>query len=224
MIKKIGLIVAGGLGTRLNTSLPKQFLLIHNKPILIHTIEKFIHAFVDFEFIIVLPKDYLEYGKSIIKSYNFSQIIQFVEGGNTRFESVQNGLKNIHNSETMVFIHDAARCLISPTLIQHCFNHCLKFNNAVPAIKSNNSIRMGDENSNKSILRNNIFIIQTPQTFYYKDLKNAYQQAFQENFTDDANVVENTGTKIHLIQGEENNIKITNPIDLIIAEQLLKVL
>ncbi|MCX8481004.1 MAG: 2-C-methyl-D-erythritol 4-phosphate cytidylyltransferase [Sediminibacterium sp.] len=222
MIKKIGLIVAGGLGTRLNKTLPKQFLLIHNKPIIIYTIEKFIKAFEDIEFIIVLPKDYINYGTTLIKSFNFLQKIQFVAGGNTRFESVQNGLKNIHNDETIVFIHDAARCLVSSTLIQHCYNHCLKFNNAVPAIKSNNSIRMGDENSNKSILRTTIFIIQTPQTFYYKDLKDAYQQPFQENFTDDANVVENTGVKIHLINGEENNIKITNPIDLIIAAAMLK--
>jgi 2-C-methyl-D-erythritol 4-phosphate cytidylyltransferase len=221
-MKKIAIIVAGGSGTRMKTDVPKQFLLIHNKPVIFYTIEAFFDAFDDIEMIVVLPNDYLSFGEKILHyfSKNAHQI-SIVTGGDSRFQSVKNGLQKVANSNAIVFVHDAARCLVNKNVITNCYNLAVEKGNAIPCIAATDSIRIEQTGSNKTIDRNAVKIIQTPQTFVASILIQAFQQPFQQQFTDEASVVETLGIPIFLCQGEENNIKITKPIDLLIASQLL---
>lgn len=221
MKSRIALILAAGIGRRMNADLPKQFMEINHKPIIIHTIEKFIQAYSDIEFIVVFPKDFLESGKKIIENKRFPNKFIYVIGGETRFHSVQNGLNVVQDKDSVIFIHDAARCFVSLHLIRKCYQETLIHQNAIPAITSNNSIRVGTFENNKIVSRNQVFIIQTPQTFHYQEIQKAYQLPFQEEFTDDASVLEAAGGKIFLIEGEAENIKITSPLDLKIANLLV---
>ncbi|MDE1192206.1 MAG: 2-C-methyl-D-erythritol 4-phosphate cytidylyltransferase [Arachidicoccus sp.] len=220
-MKKIAIIVAGGAGTRMESILPKQFLLLKNKPILWHSIKAFASAFDDIEMIIVLPEEYIEEGVNIAKEFTDAHNIDFVKGGNTRFDSVKNGLGLI-KEEAIIFVHDAVRCLVSAEMIQRCYEQALHQGNAVPAIVATDTIRMIDGDKSISIDRNKIRIIQTPQTFQSTILLPAFEQEYRETFTDEASVAESFGKKIFLIDGEVENIKITRPIDLMIAEKVLE--
>lgn len=220
-MKKIAIIVAGGAGTRMGTDVPKQFLLLQNKPILWHSINAFAKAFDDIELIIVLPENFIEEGKTIAKEFSSTHKINFVAGGNTRFHSTQNGLKLIKD-EAIIFVHDAVRCLITKTLIQNCYEQTLAKTCAIPAIAATDTIRLIDENDKNILLdRNKVRIIQTPQTFQSNILLPAFQQNYKDSFTDEASVVEAFGKEIFLIDGETENIKITRPVDLIVAENIL---
>ena len=220
-MKKYAVIVAGGSGVRMGSSIPKQFLLLNCKPIIVYSLQSFLHAFNDIEIILVLPENYIAEGKRIITAFGFfDQNIKIVSGGPTRFHSVQNGLKEIKN-EAVVFIHDAVRCLVSADLIQRCYHQTIELGSAIPAITATDSIRMEKENYPEAVDRNLVKIIQTPQTFLSNILLPAFEQQYQETFTDEATVVEAFGKHIFLIEGEKNNIKVTTPIDLIVAENLL---
>ncbi len=219
-MKKIALIVAGGSGTRMESSIPKQFLLLKNKPILWHSIKAFTDAFDDIEMIIVLPENFIEEGKKIISDFTEAYTINFAAGGTTRFHSVQNGLKLVKEN-AIIFIHDAVRCLASTTLIQNCYNQALIKGSAIPAISATDTIRLVDGEKNILLDRNNVRIIQTPQTFQSTILLPAFQQGYKDSFTDEASVMEAFGKEIFLTDGEIENIKITRPIDLVVAENIL---
>ena len=219
-MKKYAVIVAAGSGTRMGSVLPKQFLLIHNKPILWYTLHTFLKSYKDIHIIVVLPAEYYDTGLAVCDEMNAANPIRAVVGGGTRFHSVQKGLSLI-DEESIVFIHDAVRCLLSPSLIHHCFEESQKFGSAIPCVEAKDSVRLVHATGHKSIKRSEIKLVQTPQTFQSAILLHAYETNYLEEFTDDASVVEAAGYEVHLVDGEPNNIKITTPLDLAIAEELL---
>ena len=219
-MQKYAIIVAGGTGSRMGSDTPKQFMLLKGKPVLWYTLHAFIEAYEDMQIILVLPEVHEERGKVIAKEFPFNRI-RTTTGGATRFQSVKNGLMLV-DTHSVVFVHDAVRCLISPVLIRHCCEVTIEKGNAVPAIAASDTIRIETEAGNELIDRNHIRIIQTPQTFFSNVVKEAYNQSYQDSFTDEAGVVEKMGVIINLVEGEKTNIKITTTIDLIIAEKILE--
>ncbi|MDX2047914.1 MAG: 2-C-methyl-D-erythritol 4-phosphate cytidylyltransferase [Chitinophagaceae bacterium] len=220
-MNKVAVIVAGGSGSRMGTPVPKQFLELKGKPVLVHTVETFLRAFPDIEIILVLAPDFILQGSDLIKRYFEGNNIQIAEGGNSRYHSVQNGLK-LFKGEAVIFVHDAVRCLVTEKLIQRCYQQALQKGSAVPAVPARDSIRMVEGNKSKAINRDNIRIIQTPQTFRSDVILPAFQQPYRDSFTDEATVVESSGKDIFLTEGEETNIKITLPADMLIAEKIIE--
>ncbi len=222
-MKKYAIIVAGGTGSRMGSAIPKQFLLLNDKPVLYYTLKAFLEAYNDLQLILVFPEEYQDIGKEIIDAYFDYSRIQVTFGGDTRFHSVQNGLKLV-NGEAIVFVHDAVRCLVSIELIHRCYENTLHMGSAVPVVRAKDSVRMLNEegNDNEVLDRNKVVFVQTPQTFHSKILLPAFEIDYKERFTDEATVVEAFGLKISLVEGEENNIKITRPVDLQIAGALLE--
>ena len=212
-MKKVALIVAGGKGKRMGAEIPKQFLKINTLPILMHTINCFSH----FEkIVLVLPEKHLDYWNDLCKTHHFDQKIIVVEGGENRFQSVKNGLTKI-NESSIVFIHDGVRPLISNSLIRSLESKIKKGVGIVPVIPIKSSIREIKNDDSKSVNREHLFVVQTPQCFLIDDIKTAYDQEFEKSFTDDASVFENNGGKILCVVGEEKNLKITTKLDLKIA-------
>ena len=220
-MKKYAVIVAGGSGMRMGTMVPKQFLPLQGKPVLWYTLTAFLDAFPDLEIILVLPEAHLQTGQDILRSTYAPDRIWMTVGGETRFHSVRNGLSHIHQ-HSIVFVHDGVRCLLTPQLIRRCYQLAQERGNAIPAITAVDSIRIETFDGNEFIDRSKVRIIQTPQTFYSDIIKAAFEQEYEESFTDEASVVERLGVKIHLIEGESTNIKITHPIDVLIAEKILE--
>ncbi len=219
-LPKYAIIVAGGNGSRMGSELPKQFLIINGKPLLYYCLETFLKAYDDLKIILVLPEEYMGNGQEIIDAFFNYDRIQLVTGGRTRFHSVQNGLAQIKD-ESIVLVHDAVRCLVTEVLIRRCAEAVSEFGSAVPVIDCKDSVRRLVENGNESIDRNQLKLVQTPQAFYSKILKPAFNIDFKEQFTDEATVVEAFGLKVKLVEGEESNLKITRPLDLVIAEKIL---
>ena len=221
-MQKYAIIVAGGTGTRMGSNTPKQFLLLNEKPVLYYTLKVFLEAYTDIQIILVLPEEYTDLGREIIDAYFDYSRIQITSGGETRFHSVKNGLA-LADKESIIFVHDAVRCLVTADLIQRCYENALKTGSAVPALRSKDSVRLlnEEENDNEVLDRSKVVFIQTPQTFHSRILIPAFEIDYKERFTDEATVVEAFGLKISLVEGEENNLKITRPIDLFIAEKLL---
>jgi 2-C-methyl-D-erythritol 4-phosphate cytidylyltransferase len=220
-MKKIAVIVAGGSGLRMKISVPKQFLPLMGKPVLLHTLDTFLESYSDMEIVLVLPVAHLETGIRIAEQSIDPKRVKITTGGETRFHSVQNGLRIIQQ-HCIIFVHDAVRCLISTDLIHRCYESALDKGNAIPATTAVDTIRVIDFNGNHQIDRNHVRIIQTPQTFFSELVKTAFEQEYSEEFTDEASVVERIGVKINLVEGEETNIKITRPVDLLIAEKILE--
>jgi len=218
--KKIAIIVAGGTGQRMGSVVPKQFIEVEGKPILLHTIDQFVAAFADIEFVIVLPEGYIEEGNELLNNSNIINKVAFVAGGDTRFQSVKNGLTQV-NEKAIVFVHDAVRCLLTPALIQRCYQQAVEKGSAIPAVSATDTVRLLEGNTHKVIDRENVMQIQTPQTFQSELLITSFQQNYQPSFTDEANVVEASGTPVFLVDGEFENIKITRPLDLAIATYIL---
>ena len=213
-MQKVAVIVAGGKGLRMNSEMPKQFLRLQNKPILIHTIEKFIHFD---NVIIVLPKEETTVWKEICKKYKFTIPHKVTEGGTTRFQSVKNGLEEVDNN-SVVAIHDGVRPLVSENLINSLVKEVRQGIGVIPVIPVTDSIRKVEEDLSIYIDRSNLFKVQTPQCFLSTEIKEAYSQNYSELFTDDASVFETKGGQINTILGEEKNIKITTEEDLKIAD------
>ena len=213
-MKKNALIVAAGKGKRMNADIPKQFLLLNDFPILMHTL----NAFADFDKrILVLPKSQIKNWKTLCKDYNFELKHILVDGGINRFSSVKNGLRKV-DEESIVAIHDGVRPLISKNLTDKLIATTKKGIGVVPVIPINDSLRKIEGNKSKAISRSSLYKVQTPQCFFASTIKNAYRQNFSLFFTDDASVLESNGGKIISILGEEQNIKITTKGDLRIAE------
>jgi len=215
-MEKFALIVAGGSGTRMKGKLPKQFLELNGKPVLMHTFEAFLRYDSEINFVLVLPEVQLLNWKKLCVKYDFNITHSVVSGGETRFQSVKNGLSEI-KEDGIVFIHDGVRPLVSVQTIKNCFKTASEKGNALPVISPAESVREVTNGNNKAVDRSRYFLVQTPQTFKVSVIKKAYGQPYQEKFTDDASVLENTGVKIHLVEGNRENIKITYPEDLLIA-------
>ena len=215
-MNKVALIVAGGKGDRMNANIPKQFLLLNNSPILMHTIKQFSH----FEkIVLVLPNTQFENWKALCKQYNFTQKYTLVAGRETRFHSVKNGLENI-DKNCIVAIHDGVRPLVSKTLIDNLTETVSKNIGVIPVVPAKDSIRKIERENSTHIDRSNLYKVQTPQCFLSADIKSAYTQNYSKFFTDDASVFESYGGKISTILGEEKNLKITTQEDLKMAEVL----
>ncbi len=214
------IILAGGKGNRMQNEIPKHFLSLNNKLLLSYSLEKFYHAIPGIRIILVLGKNDISKWKSHCTQENIKIPHHITEGGPERFHSVKNGLSLVKNSG-LIAIHDAARPLLSSDLIQRCFTHSAKHGNAIPAIEVKDSLRQLDGALSTAVKREDFRIIQTPQCFRSESIIEAYRQAYSPEFTDDASVLEKLGKPIHLIPGEENNIKITYPSDMKFAEAVL---
>jgi 2-C-methyl-D-erythritol 4-phosphate cytidylyltransferase len=221
--KYYAIIVAGGSGSRMQSAVPKQFLLLAGMPVLMHTLKAFKQSRFTPSLILVLPIDYHDYWKQLCIDYNFDLPHQLVIGGETRFHSVKNGLNLIHEeTDAVAAVHDAVRPLTDIEIIDHAYAYAAENGNAVVAVKSRDSVRQVKNKQSMSLLRDEIYLVQTPQTFKINLLKKAYLQPFDPAFTDDASVVEKTGVAIMITEGNYRNIKITFPEDIAIAELLLK--
>lgn len=215
------LIVAGGKGLRFESDLPKQLVEVNGKPLLMWSFDAFKFLKKTAQFVLVLNGDLIGQWKHLCVKHNFNIPHQIVEGGPKRFHSVKNGLNLVPNS-VLVAIHDAVRPLVSERTIIDCFSVAYRKGNAVPAIVVNESLRETDGPLNHPVNRDKYKVVQTPQTFHSDKIKKAYQQSYREHFTDDATVLESTGEIIHLVEGNRENIKITNNSDLLFAESILK--
>lgn len=220
-MKKYAVIVAAGSGTRMGNDLPKQFILINDKPVLYYTLKTFLEAYDDLQVVLVLPVDYTDMGQEIIDAWFDKDRIRITAGGDTRFQSVKNGLA-LAEDESIIFVHDGVRCMLTQDLVHRCYETAIETGSAVPVITSKDSVRLLQEDGSDAIDRNRIVFVQTPQAFHSRILLPAFQIDYKEKFTDEATVVEAFGLKVTLIQGEENNIKITRPVDLVIAVKLLQ--
>ena len=217
---KYAIIVAGGSGTRMGGNLPKQFLLLNNKPVLFYSIKAFFEAYDDLQVILVLPAEYTDMGQEIIDAWFDKDRIRIATGGDTRFQSVKNGLQLIEG-EAIIFVHDAVRCLLTTALIHACYEKAVETGSAIPAVVCKDSVRLITEEGNDIVDRNKVMLVQTPQTFHSKILIPAFNIDYKDKFTDEATVVEAYGLKVSLVEGEDTNIKITKPVDLLMAEAIL---
>ncbi|MDI3526831.1 MAG: 2-C-methyl-D-erythritol 4-phosphate cytidylyltransferase [Tenuifilum sp.] len=214
-------IVAGGSGTRMGTDTPKQFLKINGKPILMHTIEKFLFISPQPNIVLVLPQNQIKIWEKLCEEHSFFHNIDIVVGGNTRFQSVKNGLSKIPPNNSLVAIHDGVRPFVSVDVITRCFQTAEIHESAIPVIKPVESVRIIDNGSSKPFDRNNVFLVQTPQVFKSKLIKECYSKPEQNFFTDDASVFEYYGYQVTTLEGNRENIKITTPFDLLIANALI---
>jgi len=215
MQKRSVIITAGGIGKRMGTEIPKQFLLLKGKPIILHTIEKF-HAFDrSMEIIVVLPDFYIPQWEILCQKFLFTVEHKVVTGGAERFYSIQNGL--METSGDIIAVHDAVRPCVSNEVIGNCFRAAEKFGAAIPVLSITESLRKLDGENSTAVNREDYKIVQTPQCFKTEILQTAYRQTYSKLFTDDASVVEASGQKIQLVQGNRENIKITTPEDLKLA-------
>ncbi len=215
------LIVAGGNGKRIGSEVPKQFLVLAGKPLLMHTIERFRKFDPSISVITVLPANQLIFWKELQEKYSFTIPHRVVKGGESRFYSVRNGLELVRE-DSLVAIHDGVRPFVSIDTIKRCFDSAEKLGNAIPVISPADSLRMITSQGSKPVSRMHVRQVQTPQVFRSGLIKQAYLQEFRQEFTDDATVLERMGETINLVEGNRENIKITNPEDLLISEALFK--
>jgi len=220
--KRIAIIVAGGSGTRMGADVPKQFLTLKGEPVLMHTLRVFRGVPSITDIILVLPESQINLWAELCKKYKFNLSYTIVKGGETRFESVRNGLSKVNSLDSLIAIHDGVRPLVSVDVIENCFTAAEQNGNAIPVVKPVESVRFSDNTSTYPTNREKVYLVQTPQVFKASIIKRCYETAWQPSFTDDASVVEFSGEKIHLVEGNRENIKITTPLDLTIAEALLQ--
>jgi 2-C-methyl-D-erythritol 4-phosphate cytidylyltransferase len=222
-MKDYAIIVAAGSGSRMKSALPKQFLELNGKPILLHTLEKFHRFNPDMELIVVLNHEYIQFWNDLARTLEVDIPHRVVAGGSERFYSVKNAINTIQDSAGIVAIHDAVRPLVSLYTLEACFNAARSKCAAVPVVYVTDSMRVISNGESHPVDRNNFRIVQTPQCFEFSLLKKAFDQPYQASFTDDATVVESYGEKITLVEGNRENIKITTTEDLRMAEALLSV-
>lgn len=216
------IIVAGGTGSRMKTDIPKQFLEVGGEAIIIRTVRRFLEYDSEIKIIISVHKDFRIYTEELLlKSGLANRSIQLTEGGMTRFDSVKNGLLLIKDNSAIVGIHDAARPFVSTQTISNCFKTAVNKGNAIPCIPVNESLRMTDQDLSQAVKRDQYKVVQTPQCFRVSEIKEAFLQPYNPSFTDDATVLEFAGGTIHLVEGNIENIKITSPFDLLIANAIL---
>jgi len=221
-MQEYAIIVAGGTGSRMKSDIPKQFIDVNGLPILMHTIRAFRRYSGKLSIILVLPQNQFEFWNNLCTRYAFNENYQLIAGGETRFHSVKNGLKVINHGPSLVAVHDGVRPVISDEIIAASFKTAAEYGTAVTAVALKDSIRSVNTNGGNAALdRSSFRLIQTPQTFKLDWMIKAFDQPYQDHFTDCASVLEAAGYPIHLIEGSYTNIKITSPEDLIWAEAYL---
>ena len=216
-MKQYIIIVAGGSGSRMGSTIPKQFLDLNSKPILMQTINKMHSSLEGSEIILALPKSEFDTWKNLCQQHQFNISHQLVEGGNTRFESVKNALQKV-TMNSIIAVHDGVRPLVKESVVKQCMQSAKEKGASIPILHIEESLRQKTDSGSAVVNRDNYLIVQTPQCFTSEVLLKAYQQDYVASFTDDASVVEALGIDVHLIQGNKENIKITTPEDLKIAE------
>lgn len=221
-LPKYAIIVAGGSGTRMNSEVPKQFIPLSGHPILMHTVKNFFFYDSKITIILVLPPSQISAWNHLCHDHHFNLPLEIVHGGNTRFQSVKNGLAHIQEERGLVAIHDGVRPLIRKNIIQNAFKSAETYGSGIVAVNSKDSLRILKGTESEAVDRSLYKCIQTPQCFDLTLLKKAFEAEELSTFTDDATVFEHAGHKISLVEGGYENIKITTPEDLIIAEALLK--
>ena len=218
------IIVAGGKGLRMGGDIPKQFMKIGGEPVLMHTLRRFREYSEKLNIILVLPHDQQGYWQQLCREYHFDVEHQVVDGGETRFDSSKNGLSAIpDDAEGVVGIHDGVRPFVSVEVIDRCFETARDEYACIPVLPMTDTLRYIDPHGGgKNVMRSDYRIVQTPQAFDIALLKQAFNRPYQESFTDDASVVEALGCQVQMVEGNRENIKITTPFDLAVAETLMK--
>ena len=218
------IIVAGGKGLRMGGDIPKQFMNIGGEPVLMHTIRRFREYSETLQIIVVLPHDQQAYWHRLCQEHRFDVSHHIVDGGETRFHSSKNGINAIpDDAEGVVGIHDGVRPFVSVEVIDRCFETARDEYACIPVLPVTDTLRYIDQHGGgKNVLRSDYRIVQTPQTFDIALLKQAFNRPYQESFTDDASVVEALGCQVQMVEGNRENIKITTPFDLVVAEALMK--
>lgn len=219
---RYALIVAGGQGSRMGATVPKQFLSLAGMPILMHTLEAFYHCSSAIHLIAVLPETQISHWESLCADYQFVVPHTVVKGGSSRSASVFNGLLKVAEAFSLVAVHDGVRPLVPSALINLSFEEAERHGSAVASIPLKDSIRKVDGEDSKAVARNDYRLVQTPQTFRTEWLLEAYQRAGEREFSDDASLVEHSGRSVRLIEGHYRNLKVTTPEDLVMANALLK--
>lgn len=215
------IIVAGGKGLRMGGDIPKQFLPVGDKPILMRTIERFLQYDKEMQVVLVLPESQQDYWQTLCSEYNFSLPYVLANGGETRFHSVKNGLAKVSPNATLIGVHDGVRPFVSIDTIRACYDEAVRSEAVVPVIDVVETVRhILKGNESETVSRNDYKLVQTPQVFSASLLRAAYSQPYIDFFTDDASVVERFGHPVTLVQGNRENIKITTPFDLKVAEAL----
>lgn len=219
-MKKYVLIVAGGKGLRMGGEQPKQFLPLKGRPVLMHTLEQFYRSDVAMEIILVLPHEQQNYWKQLCEEHHFTIKHRVADGGESRFHSVKNGLSLIE-APSIVGVHDGVRPFVSVDVINRCYELALTKEAVVPVVDVVDTVRHITKNGSETVDRSAYKLVQTPQVFNADLLLKGYEQAYSSAFTDDASVVEAMGVKVTLTPGNRENIKLTTPFDLKVAEALL---
>ena len=218
-MKKYIIIVAGGKGLRMGGDIPKQFLLVCGKPVLMRTLEAF-HAYdASMRLILVLPVSQQAYWKQLCEEYQFELVHEIANGGETRFHSVKNGLALVEE-DGLVGVHDGVRPFVSQEVITRCYEEAASLKAVIPVIGVVETVRHLTEEGSETVPRDQYKLVQTPQVFDVTLLRRAYQQEYTDLFTDDASVVEALGENVYLVEGNRENIKLTTPFDLKLAELL----
>lgn len=217
------IVVAGGKGTRMGTDIPKQFLPVGGKPVLMRTLERFASAGLQLNLIVVLPREQQDYWKELCRKYAFNLQHQIADGGSTRFESSKNGLALIpDNEDGVVGFHDGVRPFVATEVIRQCYLTAHRTGSALPTSPVTSTLRQKQSNGEwLNVLRSNYREVQTPQVFSIALAKQAFNQPYREQFTDDASVIEALGQHVTMVDGNRENIKLTTPFDLVVAEALL---
>lgn len=216
-------VVAGGSGSRMGLALPKQFALLSGKPMLYWSLRAFQEALPGVQLVLVLPEAHLSLAQMVLQAFPERVDLTIVAGGDTRFASVANGIRQAPK-EAIVLVHDAARPLVSVELIRRCYEAARMQGSAIPVVPVVDSIREETEGGNRAISREALRIVQTPQAFPASRLQAAFEQPYDASFTDEASVMERAGYTMHLVEGERANIKVTTPEDLVLAEALMQAL
>ena len=220
-MKKYAIIVAGGKGLRMGGELPKQFIPVGGRPVLMHTLDTFHACDPSIQIVLVLPRDHQPDWQELCREYDFCVPHRIADGGATRFHSVQNGLALVDEVDALVAVHDGVRPFVSHEVIRRCYQEAASHGAVVPVIPVVETIRHLLPEGSETVSRDAYRLVQTPQTFSASLLRRAYEQPFCEAFTDDASVVEALGHAVHLVEGNRENIKLTTPFDLVVARALL---
>lgn len=228
MTKSFVIVVAAGVGSRMNSDIPKQFMVLNERPILMHTLSRFAESRVSLEIILVLSLEMFGFWEELCQQYAFDVAVHRVAGGATRYDSVKNGLTyiqqrwgSVYDPSVAIGVHDGARPLVSEALIARLYDAAATGRCVVPAVQSTDSIRLGEMEQSVPFDRAKVWLVQTPQVFPAEVIIRAYEQEASEFFTDDASVVEKNGNPITLLLGDSYNLKITRPQDIEIAKRML---
>lgn len=221
-MKKYAIIVAGGKGLRMGGELPKQFIPVEGRPVLMRTLDAFYACENSIQIILVLPRDHQPYWQELCREYQFAVPHRIADGGATRFHSVQNGLAFVDEADALVAVHDGVRPFVSYEVIERCYQEAALHGAVVPVIPVVETVRHLLPEGSETVNRDAYRLVQTPQTFSVSLLRRAYEQPFCDAFTDDASVVEALGHVVHLVEGNRENIKLTTPFDLVVAQALVQ--